>query len=150
MFFNCANVPSRRREQSSVSCEVSLLEYRTLLSGNAIYPQAATPTKDPTVAATKANFTGAWDLTIEGEFPVRLTLNQSGSVVTGTIEYMDGGPTQIPVENGSAVKKTLSIHGDLTYVQVDFKLKLKKNDTLKGTYVSSFYEIKQKVTGIKV
>ena len=121
------------------------MEPRALLSGVAIFPQSASVKPQ---AAAPANFSGPWSLSVENESAITgMTLNQTGTEITGVINAVEGDPVEIPITNGSVKKKTLTLFVDRDFVSFDIKLKLKGNGTLKGTFVSSNDGVKRKVTG---
>lgn len=139
------SLPARRHTHNTVSAQVNLMEPRALLSGVAIFPQSASVKPQ---AAAPANFSGPWSLSVENESAITgMTLNQTGTEITGVINAVEGDPVEIPITNGSVKKKTLTLFVDRDFVSFDIKLKLKGNGTLKGTFVSSNDGAKQKVTG---
>jgi|CXWL01.1.fsa_nt_gi hypothetical protein len=137
-------VPSRRRNYSPVSADVSNLENRSLLSGIAIYPQPATVSPQ---AAAPADFSGAWTMTVQDE-PIfkGLDLTQVGSSVSGTFSYDYGDGLQSnPITSGSVAKKKLTIETSNLYT-FTLQVKLKGQDAFKGKFIGQAGD-KHKVTG---
>lgn len=141
------SLPARRHAHNAVSAQVAIMESRTLLSGNAIFPQPASVKPQ---AATPADFSGQWNMTVQDE-PVftGLNLTQDGTDVSGTYRIDDGSVVDYPFTNGTVAKKKLTIEVDDGFFQFTLQVKLKGQDAFKGKLINPA-GTKFKATGSRV
>lgn len=122
---------ARRRERLPVSAQVSTMEPRTLLSGNAIHPLPAGASATPSAAAP-ADFSGDWDFAVPDATNFKgLHLNQTGATVSGTYDFdSDGTIYSLPLAGTVKGKKmTLESTENFSFV---LKVKLQSQDSFKG------------------
>lgn len=91
--------------------------------------------KDKTVA-------GAWTLTVEQHFVLKLELTQKNAAVAGTLDWPHGDPITL---TGSLKGNTLTFSGDSSgenfTIHVDSTGTLKGDGTMTGTLQAHFVEV---------
>lgn len=98
------------------------------------------------VEAKKQTVTGDWTLTVEQHFGLKLTLEQRGTVVTGTLDWPHGDPVKLV---GAFKGNKLTFTGDSKGEKENFTLHvdsagtLKADGTMTGTLRALFVDLNE-------